>query len=156
MTGEEICSLALCEVAHAIAKKIVSACEVTEACLARIERLQPAYNAFITIDADAALAAAARSDNAIARDDDIGPLHGVPLAHKDTFYRAGRRATCGSRLRRDFVPDHTAMVLSRLDAAGAIDLGGDSGCNAFGLNVLVGRAKNPPQHIRQRLQRVWP
>ena len=152
MTGEEICSLALCEVAHAIAKKIVSACEVTEACLARIERLQPAYNAFITIDADAALAAAARSDNAIARDDDIGPLHGVPLAHKDTFYRAGRRATCGSRLRRDFVPDHTAMVLSRLDAAGAIDLGGlntsDSGCNAFGLNVLVGRAKNPwiPAH----------
>ena len=69
------------------------------------------------------------------------------------FYRAGRAVTCGSRIRKDFVPDYTATVLKRLDAAGAIDLGGlnmsEFACNPFGLNVLVGRAKNPwnPERI---------
>ena len=118
-----------------------------QAAIERAERLQVRLNAFISLDADRALAAADGADASLARGEIIGPLHGVPLAHKDMFYREGRIVTCGSRLRRDFVPDYTATVLARLDGAGAIDLGGlnmsEFACNPFGLNVLRGRARNP-------------
>ena len=71
----------------------------------------------------------------------------MPVAHKDMFYRQGRIVTCGSKLRRDFRPAFTATILERLDLAGAIDLGGlnmsEFACNPYGMNVLVGRAKNP-------------
>ena len=145
--------LTLIEAAAAIRDRRLSSREVVQAAIERIERLQPLLNAFISCDGDTALAAADRADAALARGDAVGSLHGVPVAHKDMFYRAGRIVTCGSRLRRDFVPDCTATVLSRLDRAGAIDLGGlnmsEFACNPFGLNVLAGRARNPwnPEHI---------
>ena len=139
--------LSLCEAAAAIRDRRLSSREVVQAAIERIEHLQPLLNAFISCDGDGALAAADRADAALARGDAVGPLHGVPVAHKDMFYRAGRIVTCGSRLRRDFVPDYTATVLARLDNAGAIDLGGlnmsEFACNPFGLNVLAGRARNP-------------
>lgn len=147
------CLTSLTEAARSLREKRLSAVEVTAACLERIERSQASWNAFIHVEAEAALAAAKSADARLARGDPIGPLHGVPVAHKDTYYREGRLATCGSRIRADFVPDHTATTLARLDAAGAIDLGGantsDSGCNPFGLNRLVGRARNPwdPERI---------
>ena len=140
-------SLSLTEVARAIRERRLSSVEVTTACLDRIERLQPLWNAFIHDEPEAATAAARRADAALARGEITGPLHGVPVAHKDICFRRGRLATCGSRLRSQFVPDVTATVLDRLDAAGAIDVGGvntsDSGCNPFGFNVLAGRARNP-------------
>ena len=139
--------LTLCEVAAAIRDRRLSSREVVQAAIERAERLQPRLNAFISLDGDRALADADRADAALARGETVGPLHGVPLAHKDMFYRAGRTVTCGSRLRRNFVPDYTATVLARLDNAGAVDLGGlnmsEFACNPFGLNVLCGRARNP-------------
>ena len=145
--------LSLCEVADAIRDRRVSCREVVEAATTRAERLQTKLNAFISLDPARALAAAERADTALAQGQATGLLHGVPVAHKDMFYRAGRTVTCGSHLRKGFVPDITATVLERLDAAGAIDLGGlnmsEFACNPFGLNVLVGRARNPwnPERI---------
>ena len=120
---DAVCRMDLCEVANAITRELSSR-EVTKACLARAERLQPILNTFISLDAEGALAAAERADAALARGDVVGPLHGVPVAHKDMFYREKRVVTCGSRLRQNFVPDYTATVLARLDVAGAIELGG--------------------------------
>ena len=139
--------MTLCDAAAAMRGGHLSSREVVQSAIERTERLQARLNAFISLDADRALAAADRADASLARGETAGPLHGVPLAHKDMFYRAGRTVTCGSRLRRDFVPDYTASVLARLDGAGAIDLGGlnmsEFACNPFGLNVLCGRARNP-------------
>ena len=79
----------LCDTASAIATRKVSALEVAEATLARIAAHQPKLNAFVRIDTTDALAAAKAADQALAAGQHIGPLHGVPLAHKDMFYRPG-------------------------------------------------------------------
>jgi aspartyl-tRNA(Asn)/glutamyl-tRNA(Gln) amidotransferase subunit A len=114
----------LTEVASAIRDKRTSSVEVTEACLARIETHQPALNCFITIEADDVLNAAKAADEKLASDPaGCGPLHGVPLAHKDMFYRAGKICTCGSEIRRHWRPDYTATIIERLEAAGALQVG---------------------------------
>src|SRR5690606_25716494 len=87
-TTDELCELDLVEVAEAIRTRKVSAVEVTGACIQRIERLQPTLNCFISIEAEEALKAAERADEEAARGVVRGPLHGVPLAHKDMLYRA--------------------------------------------------------------------
>ena len=135
------------ELAAAIRERRVSALEVVSACLARIEKLQPSVNAFIRIDVERALRKARAADSRLAHGETMGPLHGVPVAHKDIFHRKGRTTTAGSRLFANHVADHTSTVVERLDAAGAIELGtlntSDCAINPFGLNVLVGRACNP-------------
>ena len=98
--------LSLTSVAQAIAQKRFSSREVTQSCLDRIAQWQPRLNAFMAIEADAALAAADAADAALAKGKISGPLHGVPLAHKDMYYDAGKVVTCGSKIRRDFVADH--------------------------------------------------
>jgi len=137
----------LCTIAARIASRELSAVEVTQAAIARAERLQPALNAFLSLRAQAALDAARAVDARIARGEPAGPLAGVPLAHKDMFYREGRVTTCGSSIRRDFVPDHTCTALARLDAAGAVDLGGlnmsEFAVGPFGTNVHYGHCHNP-------------
>jgi aspartyl-tRNA(Asn)/glutamyl-tRNA(Gln) amidotransferase subunit A len=115
--------MSLTGVAKAIADKRVSSREATQSCLARIARWQPRLNAFMAIEAEEALEAADAADAALARGDRAGPLHGVPLAHKDMYYEAGKVVTCGSRIRRDFVATTTSTVLQRLKDAGAIRLG---------------------------------
>lgn len=147
MNPDDICALGLTAAAEAIAARRITATTATEACLARIDAWQPALNAFITLDAEGALAAAHAADAALADGARPGPLHGVPLAHKDMFYRAGRPSTGGSAIRRDFVPDETATVLNRLDAAGAIDLGtlnmAEFAAGPTGHNVHFGDCRNP-------------
>src|SRR5205823_13680798 len=97
MSGD-IVDLGLVEVATAIRKKRLSSLEVTRACLERAERVQPRVNCFIAIEGDGALASAKKADRALRqRSAKIGPLHGVPLAHKDLYYRAGKVCTCGSK-----------------------------------------------------------
>ena len=95
--------MSLTSVARAIAEKKVSSREVTRSCLHRIAEWQPRLNAFMTIEEEAALAAADAADAALAKGNSRGVLHGVPLAHKDMYYEAGKVVTCGSRIRRDFV-----------------------------------------------------
>ena len=137
----------LVEIVGAIRAGEVSSVECTRACLERIRRLQPATNAFIRIDADEALAAAARADEAVARGDALGPLHGVPLAHKDLLYRAGRVSTGGSKILGERTASVTATAAERLDGAGAIDLGTlnmvEFAAGGTGHNEHHGDCRNP-------------
>ena len=120
----DIAFMGLTDVAQAIAQRKLSSLEVTQTCLQRIAQWQPSRKAFIRIDEEAAVAAARRADAQLAqRSFQPGPLHGVPLAHKDLFYRSGQVSTCGSLIRRDWRADTTATCLTRLDQAGALDLG---------------------------------
>ena len=115
--------LSLTAVAQAIAKKQFSSREVTQSCLERIAKWQPRLNAFMAIEAEAALAAADIADAALTKGKSAGVLHGVPIAHKDMYYDAGRVVTCGSQIRRDFVATTTSTALQRLKDAGTIRLG---------------------------------
>jgi aspartyl-tRNA(Asn)/glutamyl-tRNA(Gln) amidotransferase subunit A len=115
--------LSLTEVAQAIAQKRFSSREATQSCLDRIAQWQPRLNAFMSIEAEAALAAADAADAALAKGASHGALHGVPLAHKDMYYDAGKVVTCGSKIRRDFVATSTSTALQRLKDAGTVRLG---------------------------------
>ncbi len=139
-------ALGVAEVADAIAAGQISASDVLEAALARIERLDPTLHAFIHIDADAATERARALDTAQGRGERLGALHGVPMAHKDMFYRPERASTCGSTIRKTFHGGDTAMVLRRLDAAGAIDVGGlamvEFAMGPHGYNAHLPRCRN--------------
>jgi aspartyl-tRNA(Asn)/glutamyl-tRNA(Gln) amidotransferase subunit A len=115
--------MSMTQIAKAIADKRVSSREVTQSCLHRIARWQPHLNAFMAIEANEALKSADEADAALAKGALRGPLHGVPLAHKDMYYEAGKVVTCGSRIRRDFVATSTSTALQRLKDAGTIRLG---------------------------------
>ena len=115
--------MSLVSVAKAIASKEVSSREVTKSCLDRIAQWQPRLNAFMAIETDSALAAADAADAALAKGKSSGVLHGVPLAHKDMYYEAGKVVTCGSKIRRDFVATTTSTALQRLKDAGTVRLG---------------------------------
>jgi aspartyl-tRNA(Asn)/glutamyl-tRNA(Gln) amidotransferase subunit A len=111
------------ELAAQIRARALSPVELMRATLDRIERSQPVLNAFITIAADQALAAARAAEAAIMRGDPIGKLHGLPLAVKDLVPTAGIRTTWGSLIFRDHVPETDAVAVARLKAAGAIVVG---------------------------------
>ncbi|MEX2644280.1 MAG: amidase [Acetobacterales bacterium] len=147
MTPDETCRLGLAEVAGAIAARRLTSRAVTEACLERIGRLQPALNAFIAVDAEGALAAADDADRALSNGHRPGPLHGVPLAHKDMFYRIGRICTGGSAILGEAPPAVTATVMRRLDAAHAVDLGtlnmAEFAAGPTGHNEHFGDCRNP-------------
>ncbi|MGB9117728.1 amidase [Bradyrhizobium sp.] len=115
--------MSLTSVAKAITDKRVSSREATQSCLDRIARWQPHLNAFMAIEAEAALKAADVADAALAKGARPGVLHGVPLAHKDMYYEAGKVVTCGSHIRRDFVATTTSTALQRLKDAGTVRLG---------------------------------
>jgi aspartyl-tRNA(Asn)/glutamyl-tRNA(Gln) amidotransferase subunit A len=115
--------MSLVAVAKAIAAKQFSSHEVTRSCLQRIAQWQPKLNAFMAIEAESALKAADEADEALAKGENRGVLHGVPLAHKDMYYDAGHVVTCGSLIRRDFVATTTSTALQRLKDAGSIRLG---------------------------------
>jgi aspartyl-tRNA(Asn)/glutamyl-tRNA(Gln) amidotransferase subunit A len=142
-----IADWSLVETAEAIKARKVSAREVTDATLARIAKRQPKLNAFVRVDEEGARAAAKAADEALAKGAAVGPLHGVPLAHKDMFYRPGVVVTCGSAVRRNFKPDYLATVLERLDAAGALTVGAlnmsEFANGPTGVNVHFGPTRNP-------------
>ncbi|HXL31455.1 MAG TPA: amidase [Bradyrhizobium sp.] len=139
--------LSLTEVAQAIAQKRFSSREVTLACLNRVAQWQPRLNAFMAIETDEALAAADAADAALAKGSNYGALHGVPLAHKDMYYEAGKIVTCGSHIRRDFVATTTSTALQRLKDAGTIRLGSlqmaEFAYGPTGHNTHYGPVHNP-------------
>ena len=116
-------ALSLSEASHLVREKRLSPLELTQACFARIEALNPSLNAFITVTAEAALAAARSAEAQITRGGWKGPLHGIPVAIKDLLDTAGIRTTAGSALFKDRVPTQDAEVVRRLRAAGAVLLG---------------------------------
>src|SRR4030095_8244357 len=98
MSGEPAL-MSLVAVAKAIAGKKVSSREVTQSCLDRIAQWPPRAHAFMAIEAEEALAAADAADAALAKGNNLGPLHGVPLAHKDMYYDVGQVVTCARKVR---------------------------------------------------------
>ena len=115
--------LSVQEVAALIRSRKVSPVELTQACLARIDALNPSLNAFITVTAESALADARSAESEVQRGRWRGPLHGVPIALKDLIDTAGVRTTGASALYKDRIPTEDATVVKRLKEAGAILLG---------------------------------
>src|SRR5271170_3741480 len=110
------------ELADRLAKRQISSVELTRHFLGRIERLNPALNAFITLTAERAMQDAESADRLLAGGAQ-GPLLGIPLIHKDIFCTDGVRTTCGSRMLDNFVAPYDATVVARLKAAGTVMLG---------------------------------
>lgn len=145
--GDELCDLTAVELAARIRGKQVSARDVMAAHLARIERVNPKINAIVTLIAERAMADAKKADERQAHGDALGPLHGLPVAHKDLVNTAGVRTTFGSPLYRDNVPTTDAPIVQRVRAAGALMLGKTNtpewgaGSNTF--NPVFGATVNP-------------
>jgi len=139
--------LSLTELAAAIRERKVSSVETTTACLARIAAWQPHINAFVRVESDDALNAAHAADEALARGNISGPLHGVPLAHKDMYYSRGKVAGCGSKLREGWIAPSTSTAVARLEAAGAFRVGAlhmaEFAYGPTGHNAYLGPARNP-------------
>jgi amidase len=135
------------DLAARLAGKQVSAREVMAAHLAQIERVNPKVNAIVTLVAEQAMAGAARADEVIVRGGPLGPLHGLPVAHKDLVDTAGIRTTRGSPFFRDHVPATDALIVTRIRAAGAITLGKTNtpefGAGSQTFNSVFGATRNP-------------
>src|SRR6478672_1680760 len=147
MRNDDLALWELSEIADAIAARRTTSVEATEACLARIEIWQPRVNAFLRLSRDKALAQAKAMDAELAAGKRRGPLHGVPMAHKDMYYRKGELSTGGSAIRKDWVAPVTATVLAKLDAAGVVELGflnmAEFAAGPTGHNVHHGHCRNP-------------
>ena len=119
----ELCYRTLIEAASLLRSGKVSPVELIHAVLARIERVDPQLHSYITVTNERALDSAKKAERELAAGTDRGPLHGMPIAVKDLMFIRGVRTTCASRVLDDFVPDYTATVVERLEAAGAVILG---------------------------------
>jgi aspartyl-tRNA(Asn)/glutamyl-tRNA(Gln) amidotransferase subunit A len=135
-----LADLTLVEAAEAVRNGDATSVELLTSCWERMEAVNPRVNATIWVDRLGAERAARAADASRDTNEWCGPLHGVPLAHKDMYYQAGKPCTCGSRLRKDFVPDYTASVIERLSTAGAYTFAG--------LNMAE-FAQNPTGHNRE-------
>src|SRR3954452_21865261 len=148
--ADDLCTRPATELAALLRDREVSARELMEAHLARIERLNPALNAIVTLDAERARAAADAADARLAAGGPVGPLQGVPVAHKGTHATGGMRTTWGSPLHAETVPAHDELVVARLKDAGAIRVGKTNvpefaaGSHTF--NTVFGATHNPYRH----------
>jgi amidase len=144
---DEICFLSARELARRMRARELSAREVTEAHLARIEAVNPRINAIVTLTAERALREADAADAALAGGAEPPPLHGLPIAHKDTHETAGVRTTSGSPLLATNVPARDELIIERMRAAGTIMLGKTNvpefaaGSHTF--NPVFGTTRNP-------------
>ncbi|WP_046472456.1 amidase [Allosalinactinospora lopnorensis] len=135
------------ELARMIREREISAREVVQAHLERIEAVNPDINAVVTLCAEQALDEAEDADQRLAFGAEVGPLHGLPVAHKDTHETAGVRTTFGSVLYADHVPERDELVVERMRAAGAITIGKTNtpefaaGSHTF--NPVFGTTRNP-------------
>ena len=142
-----LADLSLIEAADAVCSGKASSLDLLHACWANLDAINPRINAMIWQDREQAEAAARSADAALRQGRKPGLLHGVPMAHKDMYYQAGKLSTCGSALRRDFRPTVTATVIQRLAAAGAYTFGGlnmaEFAQNPTGHNKTFGDCHNP-------------
>ena len=120
--SDEIAYATIAELGARYRKRDLSPVEVTQALLARIEKLDPILHAFVTLTADSALAEARSAEEALRRGD-ARPLLGIPVAHKDIYLTRGVRTTGGSALLADWIPDQDATCVRRWGAAGTVQLG---------------------------------
>ena len=123
MASTELCFLTATELARRIRLKDLSCQEVMAAHLAQIERINPKVNAIVTLLPEQALKQARAADEDLARGAVLGPVYGLPIAHKDLVLTKGIRTTFGSPIFRDFVPQQDEIIVERLRQAGAITVG---------------------------------
>ncbi|HEV8679413.1 MAG TPA: amidase, partial [Stellaceae bacterium] len=145
--SDDLAYASAAELAALVARRAVSPVEVVDLVLDRIERSQPALNAFITVCAEEARAAARAAEAAVLRGEALGTLHGVPFAVKDLVNTAGVRTTFGSVALADNVPTADSPAAARLKRAGAILVGKTTtpefGHKCFTEAPLFGRTANP-------------
>jgi amidase len=143
----ELCFLSATAMAAEIRAGHLSARELMQAHLARIADINPKVNAIVTLHAEQALAAAAAADEAQARGAALGPLHGLPVAHKDLLLTRGMRTTFGSRVHENFIPARSALAVERQQQAGAISIGKTNtpefGAGSQTFNSVFGATRNP-------------
>ena len=147
MSDAEICFLTADDLARRIRDRELSVVEVMAAHLAQIERVNPAVNAIVTLLPERAMEAARAADAALVRGEPIGPLHGLPIAHKDLVPTKGIRTTFGSPIYADFVPEEDGLIVERLRGAGAITIGKTNvpefGAGSQTFNPVFGATPNP-------------
>ena len=147
MSSDELCWLSATELAARIRRRDVSCRDVMDAHLDRIERVNPQVNAIVTLLAEQGRERAVAADAALARGEQVGPLHGLPIAHKDLVLTKGVRTTLGSPIFADFVPDQDEIIVERLRAAGAIMIGKTNtpefGAGSQTYNQVFGATRNP-------------
>ncbi|MDP6978282.1 MAG: amidase [Myxococcota bacterium] len=143
----DVCDLTAVELASLMARRELSARELLDAHLARIERVNPQLNAIVTLVPERARSWAQSADDAQARGERLGRLHGLPVAHKDAVMTKGIRSTMGSPLLAENVPTHDDLVVTRLRAAGAITIGKTNmpefGAGSHTFNPVFGPTRNP-------------
>jgi amidase len=143
----DICFLSAVEMASLIRRKKLSARECVAAHLKQIDRVNPRVNAIVTLVAEQAVENARRADEMQARGAALGPLHGLPVVHKDLFETKGIRTTFGSRIFKDNIPHRDAIIVERINGAGAICLGKSNtpefGTGSQTFNAVFGATKNP-------------
>ena len=123
MANIDLVNLSAVEMVRLIGVKDITAKELMEAHLLQIERVNPKVNAIVTLLPDLAIEKAEETDLAIARGEDVGILQGLPVAHKDLVPTKGIRTTFGSPIYEHNVPDHNALIVDRIQQAGAITIG---------------------------------
>jgi amidase len=147
MGDTELCFKTAQELVMLMTRRDVSAREVLDAHLTQIERVNPSLNAIVTLAPERAFELAARADAAIARGVPLGPLHGLPVAHKDLAETKGIRTTYGSPITARFVPDFDALHVERMVGAGAVTLGKTNvpewGTGSQTYNRVFGPTRNP-------------
>ena len=144
---EELCDRSATQLVDLLRSGQLSAREVLDAHLARIERTNPEVNAIVTLLPERAQAQARDADDAMARGEALGLLHGLPIAHKDLVSTAGIRTTLGSPIFTDWVPEEDALLVLRIRSAGAILLGKTNtpefGAGSNTYNLVFGATRNP-------------
>src|SRR3954470_16105925 len=142
-----VCFLSTVEMAQLIRAKKLSAREALAAHLKQIERVNPKVNAIVTLAAEMAAAGAAKADETQMRGVTLGPLHGLPAAHKDLVETRGIRTTFGSPLYKDYIPVQDDLIVERLRRAGAISIGKTNtpefGAGSQTFNTVFGATRNP-------------
>ena len=144
---EALSRMSLSEISVAIANREVSSQEAVRNSLEQLEKRGPSLNCLARLFPEQALAEAELADQELSSRNLRGPLHGVPLTHKDMFYRAGKITACGSKICEDYVPDVTATALTKLDQAVALDIGRlkmvEFAYGLTGFNEITGDTHNP-------------
>src|SRR6202790_539909 len=158
MTTEDSLSFATIEELSALlVKRKVSPVELTEQFLRRIEKYNPKLNAFLTVTAEQALAAARRAEKEFSRRGGSSgpkrPLLGIPITLKDNIWTRGIRTTAGSKVLRDFVPTEDATVVRKLDRAGAILLG-KTNLHEFAYGITTNNVHYGAAHTPWALDRI--